>query len=95
MMPNTIENVFKRYDIRGKYPEEINPRFAYRLGRVVGTMGNIVLGGDNRKSTPKLKENFVKGVLDSGSDIVDVGLCTSDLLSFSAKCEKKIGCGIF
>ncbi len=56
------EEVFKRYDIRGKYPEEINEEFAVRLGRSLGTFisnnfaEKAVVCRDNKDSSTPLKK---------------------------------------
>jgi phosphomannomutase len=92
MKDGNLERLFLRYDIRGKYPEEVNEKFAYRLGLTAGSLfGDFLIGGDNRKTTPKLKEAFSKGLLESGSDVKDIGVSTSALVSFSARKENTHG----
>ena len=56
------ESLFKAYDIRGKYPEEINENFAYIIGKSYGSYlkkfldkNKCVIGMDNRLSSKSLK----------------------------------------
>lgn len=86
MDENSINNIFKAYDIRGVYPLEINEDVAYKIGqaivRVIKTK-KIVVGRDNRPSSPKIYESLVNGITSMGCDVVDVGLTTTPLLFFS------------
>ena len=85
-------NIFKAYDIRGKYPEEINEKFAYALGVAFVKFLKktnkkqklkIVIGRDNRLSSPCLFKNLSKGIMDQGADVVNIGLSPTPLLYFS------------
>lgn len=78
-------SVFRKYDLRGVYPTQLNEEIIYNLGRAFGTLysGNIVVGGDSRLSTPSLKESFIKGLNDSGANVVDIGLVSSPMVYFS------------
>ena len=52
--------VFKAYDIRGNYPQEINEQFSYNLGRVLGERyKNILFGIDSRIGSEKIKDYFI------------------------------------
>lgn len=75
--------IFKAYDIRGKYPREIDESFAERLGgAVVRFLGarRIALGHDARLSAPSIAEAVACG---AGCEIVHIGLCTTPLLSYA------------
>ncbi len=81
------EKVFKAYDIRGVYPNEINEDLAYNIGRSFVTFlkeekPKIVLGRDGRKSSPSIFQSLKKGVIDSGGVIVDIGISNTPLLNF-------------
>lgn len=71
--------VFREYDIRGKVSEDFPEEFVTDLGRAFGTFvkrqggKEIVVSGDIRLSTPRLKENFKTGVLESSIDVIDIG----------------------
>jgi len=77
-------NIFRAYDIRGVYPQEINEGVAYKLGQAfVKFLGksklNIVVGRDSRLSTPILHKNLIKGLIDSGANVIDIGLSTTPM----------------
>lgn len=78
---------FQTYDIRGKYPKEVNEELALGLGKATGTFAKnrIVIGGDNNYTTNILKFTFVSGALSVGVDIIDVGIGTSDMIAFGGK----------
>ena len=81
------EKVFKAYDIRGIYPNEINEDLAYNIGRSFVTFlkeekPKIVLGRDGRKSSPSILQSLKKGVIDSGGVVVDIGISNTPLLNF-------------
>lgn len=82
------QSIFKAYDIRGIYPSDINEDIAYRIGRVFcRVLGKsnpkIVVGMDNRLSSRALREKLVQGILDSGADVVDIGLATTPMFYFA------------
>ena len=71
------ESIFKAYDIRGRYPEEINENFAYTIGLSYGSYlkeyldkNKCVIGMDNRLSSLSLKA-ALKNVVDKGLTITD------------------------
>jgi phosphomannomutase/phosphoglucomutase len=79
-------SVFKSCDIRGLYPTELTPAFAFDLGRAVGTVlegGRLVVGGDARPSTPRLKGALIEGLLNSGCYVLDLGLAPTPALYFA------------
>jgi phosphomannomutase len=80
------EKIFKAYDIRGVYPDEINEDAAYKIGRAVVTYlkcDRIIVGRDMRTSSPALFKSLTKGLTDQGADVVDVGLVTWPMVSFA------------
>lgn len=79
--------MFERSDIRGKYPDAVNEGVIENIGKAFGTFahGDVVVGRDMRKSSLSLKESFARGVLSTGSGILDIGECTTDMLAFAAK----------
>ena len=86
------ESIFKAYDIRGKYPEQINEDLVYKIGRAYSTFLskenpqkklNIVISSDMRLSSPCLKENLIKGIIDSGFNVIDIGLATTPTFYFA------------
>ena len=79
-------NSFKAYDIRGKVPSELNSDLAYKIGRSFAKHINankVVVGYDIRKSSLEICEALVKGLTDAGSDVVNIGLCGTEMIYFS------------
>lgn len=72
--------VFREYDIRGEVAEDFSDEFVQDLGRAFGTFvkrrggKEIGLGGDIRLTTPDLVENFKTGLLETGIDIINLGI---------------------
>ncbi len=79
----TMKSAFKTYDIRGVYPSEINEELAYLVGRAFLPGSSIVVGRDGRESSPKLMEEVCRGIIDSGGEVVDIGLTNTPLLNFT------------
>ncbi|MFA5926272.1 MAG: phosphomannomutase/phosphoglucomutase [Parcubacteria group bacterium] len=80
------EKIFKAYDIRGVYPDEINEDAAYLIGKAfVEFLGckSVVVGRDMRKSSPSLFESLVKGITEQGADVIDIGMVATPMLSFA------------
>lgn len=78
--------IFKAYDIRGVYPTELNEEIIYKIAKafaVFTNVKNIAVGGDNRLSTPSLKNSFIKGLLDSGVDVIDIGMVSTSMVYFA------------
>jgi len=76
---------FKAYDIRGKVPSELNADLAYKVGRSLVTYLNAkkaVIGMDVRKSSPELSHALTKGLTDAGCDVIDLGLCGTEMIYF-------------
>ena len=90
-MEKINEGVFKAYDIRGIYPTEIDEDFAYKLGRSYATFvleknpaaTSVVLSSDMRLSSPALRTEVERGLLDSGLNIVDIGLASTPTFYFA------------
>lgn len=81
--------IFRGYDIRGVYPSEINEDVAYTIGRSYGSYirehgkEKCVIGHDNRLSSDSLTEALIKGVRESGVDVVYLGLVTTPMYYYS------------
>lgn len=85
-MANLNPNIFRAYDVRGIYPEEINEDAAFRIGgalvRYLGAK-NLVVGEDARISSPSLSKAVIGGITSAGCDITYLGICTTPLFYFS------------
>ncbi|MBI9073207.1 MAG: phosphomannomutase [Melioribacteraceae bacterium] len=81
---NTIPG-FKAYDIRGKVPSELNTDIAYKIGRAYVTLlkcKKVVIGHDIRKSSVEISDALTKGLIEAGADVVDLGLCGTEMIYF-------------
>ncbi len=84
--------VFLAYDVRGLVPEQLDADLSRRIGaafaRLVGReepgTGRIVVGRDMRTSGAELAGAFTAGVTGEGLDVVDLGLCSTDMLYFAS-----------
>ncbi len=77
---------FKAYDIRGKVPSELNAELAYKVGRAFSKYLNcksVVIGRDVRKSSIEISEALAKGLTDAGTDVIDLGLCGTEMIYFT------------
>ena len=79
------KNIFREYDIRGVYGVDIDEEISYLIGRAFGTklisLGKDItlVGYDNRKSSPIIEENLIKGITECGVDVVRLGLVTTPM----------------
>jgi phosphomannomutase len=81
---NTV--AFKAYDVRGKYPEEVNEDLAYLVGRGLTrylSAKTIVVGRDMRFSSSDLSQKIIEGIICEGADVIDIGMCTTPMLNFA------------
>jgi len=79
-------SVFKAYDIRGVYPDQIDEEAYYRIAKgyvYLFKPKTMVVGMDARQSSPPLKKALTQGFLDAGVDVIDIGKITTDMLYFA------------
>jgi phosphomannomutase len=79
-------NCFKAYDVRGRVPEELDEDIAYRIGRGYAAFVKprvVAVGRDIRRSSPALTEAIMKGLTDSGVDVLDIGVGGTELSYFA------------
>src|SRR3569832_1432742 len=87
-------NSFKAYDVRGRIPDELNESLAYDIGRAYATFvksRRVAVGHDIRLSSPQLAEALKRGQIDSGCDVLDIGLWGTEGAYFAAFAEKLDG----
>lgn len=85
---------FKAYDYRARIPTELNPEVAYRIGRAYAEFlkpKRVVVGRDIRLSSNELCDALTRGLLDSGVDVYDIGLCGTEGVYFATFSEKMDG----
>ena len=78
--------IFREYDIRGTYPSTINESIAYTIGRSYGSIlrekygqDTCVVSHDNRLSSEALSTNLIKGITESGCNVINYGLTTTPM----------------
>ena len=80
------QTIFKAYDIRGTYPDQLNEEITYKVGRSLVEYlkpERVVVGRDMRLSSPKLLEALTRGITDGGANMTDIGLVSTDCLYFA------------
>jgi phosphomannomutase/phosphoglucomutase len=85
---------FKAYDIRGRVPEELNADLAYQTGRAFAaelSPKQVVIGYDIRLESPEIAKELMQGLVDSGVDIIDIGLCGTEEVYFATPFYKADG----
>jgi len=82
--------IFRAYDIRGIYPDEIDEKSAYQIGLAFAAYvkdsgtEQIITGCDARISSPVLSRSFIRGVTDAGINILNIGLAPVDMVYFAS-----------
>src|SRR5438876_1466999 len=86
MQTRSLAAIFKSYDIRGIYPDELNDDVAYQIGRCFIPLlkaKNVAVGRDMRDSGEHLFEAFARGATEAGGNVLDVGRVSTDALYFA------------
>jgi len=89
-------SIFKAYDIRGTYPDQLDDGTAYGVGLGLATLlkpKRAVVGRDMRISSEKLGAAVKKGLMEGGADVDDIGLISTDGLYFAVG-KYRYDCGI-
>ncbi|MFN7855889.1 MAG: phosphomannomutase/phosphoglucomutase, partial [Acidovorax sp.] len=82
--------IFKAYDIRGIVPSTLNEAVAVGLGRAFGTAARaqgqtvVAVGRDGRLSGPSMAAGLIRGLVEAGIEVIDVGMVTTPMLYFAA-----------
>jgi phosphomannomutase len=86
-----IPDIFKAYDIRGLVDGELSPDFAFAVGLAFARFleierepSTIIIGEDMRPSSPDLADAFSAGVMSNGTNVIRIGLASTDMLYFAA-----------
>jgi phosphomannomutase len=83
-------SIFKAYDIRGVVPDTINVDVVEGVGRAFGTLARregqmtVAVGRDGRLSGPDLSAALMRGLVDAGIEVIDIGMATTPMLYFAA-----------
>jgi phosphomannomutase len=87
-------SVFKAYDIRGTYPDQIDSNLARRIGRAYADFmgdGPLVVGRDMRTMAPEIHNEVIEGILDGGVDVIDIGLSSTPQCYYAIGALKAFG----
>ena len=79
-------DIFRAYDIRGVYPDDLDEEAYYRIAKAYTYLfrpKTMVVGMDARESSPKLKDALSSGFVDAGVNVVDIGGITTGMLYFA------------
>jgi phosphomannomutase len=81
------QSIFRAYDMRGTYPNQINEQVAYAAGQAfvhVMKAKTVAVGRDVRATGPGLEEALVKGITDAGANAIRIGVISTEMLYFAA-----------
>ncbi|MEM2237733.1 MAG: phosphomannomutase/phosphoglucomutase [Candidatus Caldarchaeum sp.] len=80
-------HIFRAYDVRGVYGQDLDEEVAYKIGRAFGKKagGKILVGRDVRLSGKPLSKALIDGLNDSGVDVLDAGVCTTPASYFGVR----------
>ena len=77
---------FKAYDVRGRVPDELNETLAYQIGQAYAVLiapKRVAVGRDIRHSSTVLQAALIHGLIDSGVEVTDIGLCGTEGVYFA------------
>jgi phosphomannomutase len=82
-----LDRIFKAYDVRGVVPDDLDDDLVRAIGGAYAQITDdrpILIGRDCRLSSPDLAAALAEGITAQGSDVVDLGLASTDLLYFAS-----------
>ena len=88
---NISPNIFRGYDIRAIYGQDLNEDIAYTIGLSFGSYiqekgyDKCLVGHDNRKSSDPLADALIEGITSTGVNVVYLGLCTTPMYYYAQK----------
>lgn len=81
-----MAGIFRAYDIRGRYPDELDEATAERIGNAFVALlaaERIVVGRDMRLSSASLARAFTRGAVEAGAEVADIGMVSTPLLNYA------------
>ena len=81
-----LPNVFKAYDVRGVYGDELDEDGAHRIGRAFVELTGartVAVGHDTRLSSPAMADAFVAGAVAGGAAVTEFGLCATEMVYYA------------
>lgn len=85
------QHIFRAYDIRGnaesELTDELVSKIAGAIGSIAGEMGEqtVIVGCDGRTSSPRIKSALIRAMMETGRDVIDIGLVPTPLLYFATR----------
>ena len=79
-------SLFKAYDLRGKVPEDLNEEIAYKIGRSfceIYQPKTVAVGYDIRLESPMISDALMKGLVEGGAEVRNIGLCGTEEVYFA------------
>lgn len=86
-----IKNIFRQYDIRGLVDKDLTDEVVKNIGKAFAvlvqenSMKKVLLGRDNRSSSPHIQKILTDALLESGCDVIDLGMVVTPMFYFAAK----------
>jgi len=80
------QTIFRAYDIRGIYPDQINEKIAYKIGRAFVRLTGakkVVVGRDLREASQEMMTELINGLIDEGAEVTSIGEIANDMLAFA------------
>jgi phosphomannomutase len=87
-------SIFKAYDIRGLYPQDLDAEAARAIGRAVARFlegSPVVVGRDMRESGNPLREALIQGLRAEGADVLDIGRVATPMVYFGTSVREAVG----
>src|SRR2546428_1741741 len=82
-----LDAIFKAYDVRGVYPDQLDEEVALRVGRAFVALldaRKVIVARDMRSSSEPLSAAFISGAATQGADVIDIGVASTDMLYFAS-----------
>jgi phosphomannomutase len=87
-------SIFRAYDIRGIYPDELDEEAGYAIGRAFVTFLNVdtvIVGRDMRLSGPQMLDAVTRGLMDQGANVINIGMVSTDQYYYACATLDKAG----
>jgi len=85
------DHIFRAYDIRGIAKTELTDELVARIGGAIGSVAGdldqqtIIVASDGRDSSPRIKARLIRSLMESGRDVIDIGMVPTPLLYFATR----------
>ena len=91
---NVNPDIFRAYDIRGIYPDDLNEEAGYAIGRAFVTfleVDTVIVGRDMRLSGPQMFNAVTRGIMDQGANVINIGMVSTDQYYYACATLDKAG----